>query len=91
MPEVKKVAKVANAAKAEKPEVKAEKKERVKVDMECKYASTGKYNPKATHNIKSMQEVEAVLPATYKEIQAAIPQHTDFIGYLIRRGGLAPQ
>jgi hypothetical protein len=59
--------------------------------MACKYESTGRYNPKAKHNIKSYGEVEAVLPATYKEIQAAIPQHTDFVGYLIRRGGLAPK
>ena len=61
-----------------------------KVDMEAKYDSTGKYNPKAAHNVKSWKEVQAVLPATYKEIQAKIPEHTDFVGYLIRREGLAP-
>jgi hypothetical protein len=72
--------------KADKPKVAVPK-----VDMGAIYESTGAYNPKATHNIKSMAEVEAVLPATCKEIQEAIPKHTDFVGYLIRRGGLAPQ
>ena len=62
-----------------------------KVDKSAVYISTGKYNPKAEHNIKSMGEVEAVLPGTYAEIAKAIPHHIDFIGYLIRRGGLAPK
>lgn len=58
---------------------------------EVVYVSTGAYNPKAEKNIKSYQEVLAVLPATMGEIKAAVPQHTDFAGYLIRRGGLAEQ
>ena len=54
-----------------------------------KYESTGSYNPKAEKNIKSFEEVCAVLPATLEEITKAIPQHTDFVGYLIRRGAIA--
>ena len=95
MPEVKK-AKPAMADittkvfKTKEPKEAKVPKERMKVDMSCAYGATGSYNPKAEQNIKSWNEVQAVLPATYKEIQEKIPQHTDFVGYLIRRGGLAP-
>jgi hypothetical protein len=61
-----------------------------KVDRTKKYDSTGAYNPKAAHNVKSYDAVLSVLPATYDEMAKAIPEHTDFIGYLIRRGGIAP-
>ena len=87
MPEVNKAPKVAIT----KAPVRVEKKVTVKVDMACSYVSTGTYNPKAPQNIKSMGEVEAILPASYGEIQAKIPQHADFVGYLIRRGGLKPK
>ena len=98
MPEVKKNTKTTPAKKAPLVDVnklkeeKAEPKTKVavpKVDKSVVYVSTGKYNPKAEHNVKSMGEVEAVLPATYDQIAVAIPHHIDFIGYLIRRGGLA--
>ena len=84
MPEAKKVAK--------KPVAEVKEKSTVpKVNHDAQYISTGKYNPKAEHNIKSMAVVEKVLPATYAELVKALPEHTDFIGYLIRRGGLAPK
>ena len=82
MPEAKK-----KVAKTTKPEAKKEKAPLPKVNMDCQYVA-GSYNPKAAHNIKSYDEVLACLPATYKEIQEVIPEHTDFVGYLIRRGGL---
>ena len=90
MPQAKKAPKVTvvkpQTKKADKPKVAA-----IKVDMTAKYVSTGAYNPKAAVNVSSLEVVEGVLPATYKEIQAAIPKHMDFVGYLIRRGGIAPQ
>lgn len=55
------------------------------------YASTGQYNPKAVKNVESYAAVCSVLPASLSTIEAKIPQHTDFVGYLIRRGGIAPQ
>ena len=58
---------------------------------EGKYASTGQYNPKAVKNVESYAAVCSVLPASLSTIEAKIPQHTDFVGYLIRRGGIAPQ
>ncbi len=61
-----------------------------KVDHTVKYESTGKYSPKAQHNIVSMAEVENALPATVAELALVIPKHTNFIGYLIRREGLQP-
>ena len=92
MPEVKKVPKppIAEVKKVAKETKEKEKVAAIPVDLTCQYESTGKYSPKAAHNIQSYGEVCDVLPATYKEIQAAIPEHTDFVGYLIRRGGLAP-
>ena len=92
MPEVKKVPKppIAVVTKEKKEAKPKEKVAAIPVDLTCKYEATGKYGPKAAHNIQSYAEVCGVLPATYKEIQAAIPEHTDFVGYLIRRGGLAP-
>jgi hypothetical protein len=90
MPEAKKKVPMADI-KAKAPVAKKAPKDRVKVDMSCSYENTGTYKPKAEQNIKSWLEVQAVLPATYKEIQEKIPQHTDFVGYLIRRGGLAPK
>lgn len=53
-----------------------------------KYYKTGKYNPKAKKNVDSWEAVIAILPATYREIVEALPQHTDFVGYLIRRKAL---
>ena len=55
------------------------------------YASTGQYNPKAVKNVESYAAVCSVLPASLSTIESKIPQHTDFVGYLIRRGGIAPQ
>lgn len=54
------------------------------------YIATGTYNPKAEKNQATYADIVAVLPATLKEIEEKIPQHTDFVGYLIRRGGIAP-
>jgi len=56
---------------------------------EVKYEVTGTYNPKAPKNVQTYKEIQAVLPATLAEVKAAIPQHHDFVGYLIRRCGLA--
>lgn len=91
MPEAKKktpMADVAKKATAKKPTTPKVKKEKIKVDMTCQYVDGGAYNPKAEQNISSWNDVQACLPGTYKEIQEKIPQHTDFVGYLIRRGGL---
>jgi len=62
---------------------------RQQIDKSVVYESTGSYNPKAEANISSYAAVCKVLPAKYEDIVKAIPQHTDFIGYLIRRGGIA--
>jgi len=53
------------------------------------YEATGSYNPKAPKNIQTYGEIQEALPATVAELKEKVPQHTDFIGYLIRRGGLA--
>lgn len=74
-------------AKVVKTEAKAERQQ---IDKGVLYAATGNYNPKAEANVISYTEVCKVLPGTYQEIIKVIPQHTDFVGYLIRRGGIAP-
>ena len=91
MPEVKVV-----KEKKEKKEKKVAKEATPKVaaipiDKEAVYTSTGKYAPQAVHNIASYGDVCKKLPATYDELRKAIPEHTDFVGYLIRRGGIAPK
>ena len=55
------------------------------------YEATGSYNPKAKKNVSTYEEICAVLPATLADITKAIPQHEDFVGYLIRRSGIAPK
>ena len=88
MPEAKKAP---VAAKATTPKDKAPKVKKkvavVPVSMTATYVQ-GEYNPKAAQNVASYAEVCKALPGTYKEIQAKLPEHTDFVGYLIRRGGL---
>lgn len=88
MPEAKKVPKAPVVVKtpvADKP--KKKKAAVVPVSLTATYVE-GAYNPKAELNIASFNEVKAVLPGTYGAIQKAIPKHADFVGYLIRRGGL---
>lgn len=57
---------------------------------ESKFESSGTYSPKAEKNLKSYEEVLAHLPATLTELRAALPEHKDFVGYLIRRKALVP-
>ncbi len=82
------VAKKSTPAKAP---AKAPAKPRQQIDKGVVYEATSSYNPKAEQNIASYAEVCKVLPAKYEEIVKQIPQHTDFVGYLIRRGGIAPK
>lgn len=81
------------APKADKPKVDKPKVARGKGTPrgEGQYEATGTYNPKAAKNLESYNAVVAVLPATLPEIEKAIPEHTNFVGYLIRRGGIAEQ
>ncbi len=64
---------------------------RQQVDKNTVYEDAGTYNPKAEANVASYAAVKAVLPANYATVVAAIPEHTDFFGYLVRRGALKPQ
>lgn len=94
MPEAKAPSKA--PAKKAQPAKKAEAKEgevnqRFSIDKTKKYAPTGNYNPKAKHNVDSYEAICAVCPATYEDMVKAVPEHTDVIGYLIRRGALAAQ
>ena len=84
MPEAKKV--IVKAPKEVK-KGKVKKVVNIPVSMTDIYTQGG-YSPKAAQNIASYAEVCKVLPATYKEIQAKLPKHADFVGYLIRRGGI---
>lgn len=84
MPEAKKAP---VAAKATTPKAPKKKVAVVPVSMTATYVQ-GEYNPKAAQNVASYAEVCKALPGTYKELQAKLPEHTDFVGYLIRRGGL---
>ena len=87
MPEAKKA--VNKESKAKSPKVENPKVALPKVDKTKVYEVTGQYNPKAAHNVASLAAVDKVCPALYDDIAKAIPEHIDFIGYLIRRGGLA--
>ena len=90
MPEAKKVTKNPKtpASKTVAPDKKPKAKVVViPVSLTATYVE-GSYNPKAELNIASYAEVLGAVPGTYKEIQAKLPKHTDFVGYLIRRGGL---
>ncbi len=92
MPEAKKAPVAAKAApkkvtKVAAPKAKKEKAKVIPVSMTAKYVA-GAYSPKAELNIASYAEVCKHLPGTYKELQDKLPEHGDFIGYLIRRGGL---
>lgn len=92
MPEAKKPAQKAAPAKTSaKAETKEVKVTRTSVDKNTVFVPSGTYNPKAAHNVASYEAVVAVTPGTYDDMAKAIPQHTDFIGYLVRRGGLVPQ
>lgn len=76
------------ATKAKPAPVKAEPKARQMIDKSAVYEASGGYNPKAEANIASYAAVCKVLPAKYEDIIKQIPEHTDFVGYLVRRGGI---
>jgi len=87
MPEAKKAPVAAKATTTTTTPKPKKKLVVVPVSMTATYVQ-GAYNPKAAQNIASYAEVCKALPGTYKEVQAKLPEHTDFVGYLIRRGGL---
>ena len=72
---------------------KVERAPSVKVDKAAMYNITGIYNPKAAHNVISYDNIMAVVPCTYAELALAMKgdSHEDFIGYLVRRGGLVAE
>lgn len=69
--------------KATKPETKKAKAP-VVVDTR-KWESTGNYNPKAEHTIKTWEAIEKKLPLTLTQMAAVEHKNPGFVGYLKRR------
>ena len=67
---------------------KVETKPRAKLDTEAKWVSTGKYNPKAAHTVKTWEELEAQMPMSIDEMRKVDHKNPGFPGYLVRRGAI---